>query len=162
MTSELTTYTELLDEMRQAVRDALLGLYGEGLNWKPLPTDVNSIYNLAHHSAWVEDWWIGSFAAQQPFPHQWDNGEDLTGSGDDPADLLFFLDQAADRTNKFFATLTPDLLDAERTRTKNNGMTEALTVRWCIVHTIEHYSEHIGQMRLMRQLWEARAMSNEQ
>ncbi|MBA3944116.1 MAG: DUF664 domain-containing protein [Herpetosiphonaceae bacterium] len=155
MESEITTYTRLLDRMREDVREVLLGLYGAGLNWRPLPTDTNSVYALAQHSAWVEDWWIGSVAARAPFPHNWDNDEDLASSGDDPADLLVFLDQAAVRTAAFFATLDPDELGARRERIRRDGSVDTRSVRYCIVHTIEHYSEHIGQMRLTRQLWEA-------
>lgn len=157
--SEQATYIELLDDMREGVRAVLLGLHGEGLNWQPLPTDTSSIYNTAQHCAWVEDYWIGFIAAEQGFPYQfpyrWDNNEDFNSSGEDPSDLLVLLDHAATRTAAFFAALQPGDLDASRTRTRGDGLQETRTVRWGIIHTIEHYSEHIGQMRLTRQLWEA-------
>jgi hypothetical protein len=29
-------------------------------------------------------------------------------------------------------------------------------VRWCILHVIEHYAQHLGHMQLTRQLWLAK------
>ena len=155
MADEITFYLTWLDQMRQAVRDALLGLDAEGLNWRPLPTETNSAYNLAQHSAWVELWWIGSVTAQRPFPYPWEGDEELEGQGEDAADLLFWLDEAATSSKAVLEALTPDQLSETRPRSRADGSTDMVSVHWAIVHTIEHYSEHIGQMRLTRQLWEA-------
>ena len=155
MTSEIDSYLSWLEAMRQNVRDALLGLDADGLNWKPLPAETNSVYNLAQHSAWVEQWWIGSVLAGQTFPYDWSDDQDLKGQGEDAADLLVWLDEAATVSKATLESLTPSALDELRTRTRADGSEEQLSVRWIIVHTIEHYAEHIGQMRLTRQLWEA-------
>ena len=31
-----------------------------------------------------------------------------------------------------------------------------VSVRWCILHVIEHYAQHLGHMQLTRQLWLAK------
>lgn len=155
MADESTFYLTWLDEMRQAVRDALLGLDAAGLNWRPLPAETNSVYNLAQHCAWVELWWIGSVAGQRPFPYPWEGDEELEGQGDDAADLLFWLDEAATTSKAVLGGMTHADLQDTRTRTRADGSISTVSVHWTVVHTIEHYSEHIGQMRLTRQLWEA-------
>jgi uncharacterized damage-inducible protein DinB len=151
--SETDFYLQQLAELREAVRDVLLGLPKEGLNWKPLPEEANSIYVLAKHSAWVEEWWIGCFLGRQP--ERDDRADDLEGTGEDAADLLFWLDEAATTSKSVIEQLRPEELEEMRTRTRSDGSEEQLSCRWTIVHTIEHYAEHIGQMRLTRQLWEA-------
>ncbi len=155
MTTELTFYLDWLDAMREGVRDALLGLDADGLNWKPLPQETNSIYNLAQHCAWVEQWWIGTVLAGQPFPRPWNGDEDLEGRGDDASDLLFWLDEAATTSRAALLELSPDALLEARAVPRADGSERTVTVHWTIVHTIEHYAEHIGQMRLTRQLWQA-------
>jgi hypothetical protein len=154
MSQEIDFYLTHLDHVRQAVRDVLLGLTADGLNWKPLPAGTNSVYNLAQHVAWVEQWVIGHELGERPFPHDWSQGQDLAGSGEDAADLLFWLDEAATTTGTVLASLERGALDG--THTKDEAGVEVIRpIRWFIVDIIEHYAEHLGQMRLTRQLWEA-------
>ena len=155
MTNEVQVYLSRLEAMRQSVREVLLGLAEEGLNWKPLPTGANSVYNLAQHVAWVEQWQIGHQIAGQPFPYDWSAGQDLLGQGEDAADLLFWLDEATTTTLAILETMTAEEMDADRL-VDDNGSEREVAVRWFVVHTIDHYAEHLGQMRLTRQLWEAR------
>ncbi len=153
--SELATYAAFLDDLRERVRTVLLGLYGEGLNWRPLAA-ANSIYGLAQHAAWVEVYWVSTVVGAQPFPYDWGNNADLAASGEDTAELLTFLDEAAAHTAAALAVLSDSELGAVRQRTRRDGQAQEFTVRWCLIHTIAHYTEHIGQMELTRQLWEAR------
>ena len=154
MTTELAAYIEHLEQLRENVRDVLLGLTAEGLNWTPLAEDTNSLFQLAQHSAWNELWWIGTKLADRPFPYPWEGNEDLEGTGEDAADLLFWLDEAAATTNDVLGNLEATALEEQRMLSSDNGE-EQRGVRWIMVHVIEHYAEHIGQMRLLRQLWEA-------
>jgi hypothetical protein len=154
MKSEIETYLETLSQQRQHVRDVLLGLTAEGLNWKPLSANTNSVYNLAQHVAWVEQWKIGHEAGGRPFPHDWSHGEDLNSEGEDAADLLFWLDEAATTTTDVVGSLQSDTLDVLRTTTED-GVEPNQPLRWFFVQVIEHYAEHLGQMYLTRQLWEA-------
>ena len=151
--SETGLYLQQLKELREAVREVLFGLPAEGLNWTPLPEETNSIYVLAKHSAWVEEWWIGCVLGRQP--ERDDRADDLEGTGEDAADLLFWLDEAATTSKSVIEQLRPEDLEETRTRTRADGSEEQISGRWTIMHTIEHYAEHIGQMRLTRQLWEA-------
>jgi hypothetical protein len=156
MNNEIDFYLEHLSEKRQAVREVLLGLTADGLNWKPLPAGTNSIYNLAQHVAWVEQWQIGHELGGRPFPHDWSQGQDLKGSDEDAADLLFWLDEAATMTASVFADLEPGVLDSIRSVTED-GVERSVPQRWFILEVIGHYAEHLGHMHLTRQLWEAQA-----
>lgn len=153
--NEITLYLGQLAQLRQAVREALLGLAGDALNWRPLPEETNSLYNLAQHCAWVEQWWIGCVLGKQPVPYTWTDNEDLEGQGEDSADLLFWLDEAATTTRAVLETLQPEDLDGLHPVRRPSAPEKHYAGRWTIVHTIEHYAEHMGQMRLTRQLWEA-------
>ncbi len=154
---EIDFYRERLDDLRQKLRDALLGLSADGLNWKPLAEGANSVYNLAQHSAWVEQYWIGFVLGQHPGGRVWEGDEDLEGQGEDAADLLFWLDEAATVSQEVLGELHDEQLDELRSRTRADGRQEQFSGRWIVVHTIEHYAEHLGQMYLTRQLWEAQA-----
>lgn len=153
MTNEVRVYLARLEELRQSVREVLLGLAEDGLNWKPLPEGANSVYNLAQHAAWVEHWQIGHQIAGQPFPYDWSAGQDLLGTGEDAADLLFWLDEAATTATAVLQPMTAEEMDGSRI-IDHNGREREVAVRWFVVHTIDHYAEHLGQMRLTRQLWE--------
>jgi hypothetical protein len=51
-------------------------------------------------------------------------------------------------------SLPPGALDTTRTHTED-GVERIVPLRWFVVDIIQHYAEHLGQMRLTRQLWEA-------
>ena len=152
---ELELYRVLLDDHRTAVRQVLLGLSADGLNWRTLPGETSSIYNLAQYCAWIESWLIGWRAGGRPFPYDWSENQDLRSAGEDAADLLFWLDEAAAASEQVLTRLTGAMLDAPDEPASGQDA-KPRTRRWAIVHAIEHYAEHIGQMRLTRQLWEAR------
>lgn len=154
MEKELTAYIQHLEQLRENIRDVLLGLTAEGLNWVPLAEDTHSLFQLAQHSAWNELWWIGTKLADRPFPYSWEGNEDLEGTGEDAADLLFWLDEAAATTNDVLSHLKATALEEQRMLSSDKGE-EQRSARWIILHVIEHYAEHIGQMRLVRQHWEA-------
>ena len=154
MSDEIDFYVTHLDGLRQAVRDVLLGLTADGLNWKPLSADTNSVFNLAQHVAWVEQWLIGHELGGRSFPNDWSQGQDLSGSGEDAAELLVWLDEAATVTADVLSHLEPGALDETRRRIED-GIERTRSLRWLVVDTIEHYAEHLGQMRLTRQLWQS-------
>jgi len=46
------------------------------------------------------------------------------------------------------SSLTEAQLDENR-----KWQDQMVSVRWCILHVIEHTAQHIGHMQLTRQLW---------
>ncbi|MCC6905099.1 MAG: DUF664 domain-containing protein [Anaerolineae bacterium] len=160
--TELETYVSLLRLRRQEVSAVLRGVSPEGLNWLPVqhasgqPKVSNSLYQLANHCIVTEADWrrhiafrIGALSAEE-LAAQVEHG-DLEVSGDDPAPLLGRILRDGDVTDRLIVSLTHAQLDL----TWLNARGERRGVRWIIGHLIAHYGEHIGQMALTRQLWEA-------
>ena len=53
-------------------------------------------------------------------------------------------------------TSLASLTDADLRDTRQRE-DEPVTVQWCILHVIDHYSRHLGHLELTRQLWETRS-----
>lgn len=127
----INVYLAHLDAARLAVREVLLGLYGPGLNWQPQPT-TPSLFALAHSVLMVEQREIAvALGGREAVALALDN--------DDPSDLLFYLDDAASTTTAVLAALDEHNLEVQER----------------LLTTLEGYHEHLGRMRLTRQLWEA-------
>ncbi len=158
MNTEISWYIERLEQLRDDVRQVLLGLDSDGLNWKPIPDTTNSIYMLAQQCVWVEQAWISQDMTGQPFPNDWLDNENLEGIAEDAADLLFWLDEAATATACALTSLDSAALDEPIVVKRNSDEFQRMP-RAIIVHVIEQYAECLGTMRLMRQLWEAQRMA---
>lgn len=154
MNTEISWYIERLEQLRDDVRQVLLGLDSDGLNWKPIPDTTNSIYMLAQQCVRVEQAWI----SQDMTGYAWLGTEDLEGVAEDAADLLFWLDEAATATACALASLDSAALDKPMVVKRNSDEFQRMP-RSIIVHVIEQYAERLGTMRLMRQLWEAQRMA---
>jgi hypothetical protein len=72
--------------------------------------------------------------------------------GEDIVPLRAMYDAVAGASEEILARLVESDLGVLR-----GEPPDAHSVRWCILHVIEHYNEHLGQMRLTRQLWENRS-----
>jgi uncharacterized damage-inducible protein DinB len=127
---------------------ALEGLNADALNWHPLPEETNSLYALAFHSLGAERRWLHEIVGQRQIER--DREAEFRARGDDLAALRALYDAVPRASEEILARLVESDLDAVRPEPKPHA------VRWCILHVIEHYHEHLGQMRLTRQLWENR------
>ncbi|MCI0475497.1 MAG: DinB family protein, partial [Anaerolineales bacterium] len=116
--------------------------------WHPLPEETNSLYALAFHSLGAERRWIHEVVGQRQIER--DRAAEFRARGDDVPSLRALFDAVTRDSEEILARLVEADLDAVRPEPKPHA------VRWCILHIIEHYNEHLGQMRLTRQLWENR------
>ncbi len=148
MLSEVATYLEILRERRAEMMHTLEGLSADALNWRPLPEETNSLYALAAHSLGAERRWIHEIVGQRKIER--DREAEFRARGDDVPVLRALFDAVTRESEEILARLVEADLDAVRPEPKPH------TVRWCILRIIEHYNEHLGQMRLTRQLWENR------
>jgi uncharacterized damage-inducible protein DinB len=151
MLSEIHVYLERLRDLRAQVLRTLDGLDADALNWQPLPNETNSLFVLATHCIGSERGWFGSVLGGAP-PTR-DRAAEFRARGEDLAALRAAYAESARFTWEILAPLTAGDLDATRQH-DHYGM---VTVRWIILHVIEHYSEHLGQAQLTRQLWENRS-----
>lgn len=149
MLPEVQFYVERLREARAKVLKALDGLTADALNWHPLPDETNSLYALAVHSLGAERHWVHEVVGLRKVER--DRAAEFRARGEEVAALQAPYDAAARESEEILARLVE--LDMAALR---GEPPDAHAVRWCILHVIEHYSEHLGQMHLTRQLWENR------
>ena len=142
-------YERLLRHRRAEVLKILEGLNAEALNWHPLSDETNSIYALAVHSLGAERSWIHERTGGRIIER--DRSAEFRAEGDDVAVLRAQYETVARETKEILERLTEPEMDVLRDDGKGT-----FTFRFCILHIIDHYAEHVGQMALTRQLWENR------
>lgn len=150
MALEAQEYMERLREARAEIFKTLDGLSADALNWHPLPDETNSLFALATHCLGAERRWVHQEVGQQKIER--DRAAEFRARGEAGAALHAAYDAVARASEAILARLVETEMSALRGDAPN-----AHAVRWCILHVIEHYNEHLGQMRLTRQLWENRA-----
>lgn len=80
-----------------------------------------------------------------------DQGADeFTAANHDPANLRARATETLATVNVILDSLTATDLEAERQHPRRPE--RQLTTRWCVVHAIDHLSQHIGHAQLTRQL----------
>ncbi len=150
MTKEIEGYLALLEDLRGQVKKGLEGLDREALDWRPLPEkgdlSTNSLGAIATHLAGSETYWMKEVIAGQPI-HR-DREAEFTAKGTGVTELQAKLDEAARATKEALTSLPPSQLDEER-----KFRDRKVTVRWGILHVIEHTATHLGHIQLTRQLW---------
>jgi len=67
------------------------------------------------------------------------------------AELQAQIGAAGKMTMEILSALTEKQLEESR-----KWRERSVSLRWCILHAIEHYALHLGHMQLTRQLWLAK------
>lgn len=149
--SELENYGQRIENLRGQIRELLTGLPAEALNWRP--TDAvedhatNSIAVLATHVAGAEHFWIAEVIGRQP-PTRNREAEFVTEANDFAA-LQQLLDKTGQETNEILSGLSEPDLSATRVARE-----QTVSVRWALVHVIDHTALHLGHIQLTYQLWQ--------
>jgi uncharacterized damage-inducible protein DinB len=145
------TVRRTLAEMRQTVAE----FPPKGLNWKPAGEDTNSVAVLATHSLHSTRSWLCT-ALGETLPDR-DRDSEFRVNADDQAALLDLFDRmSSDCIGLFERERTADWGAIRSTHTRPDA-SDAVQVpaAWALLHAIEHLREHLGQMQLTRQLWDA-------
>jgi len=117
----------------------------QGLNWKPIP-GINSIYVLISHIAGSRNFWINQVIGGDDI-HR-DRDAEFKTWGQDRQPLLRKLQEVTTQCLMTLERLAPDESNSIR-RVRDREY----SVRWCMLHAIEHSGYHIGQIKLLeRQL----------
>jgi hypothetical protein len=152
MNKEIEGYLAILEDLRGQVKKGLEGLDQEGLDWRPIPgkgdLSTNSLGGIATHLAGSETYLMKEIIAGQPI-HR-DREAEFVAKGAGASELQARLDGAAQATKVVLSSLPPSRLDEERKLRDRK-----VTVRWVILHVIEHAATHLGHIQLTRQLWES-------
>jgi uncharacterized damage-inducible protein DinB len=101
------------------------------------------------HLAGSEAFWIKEIIGRQSI-HR-DRDAEFVAKGLGFSELAAKMEAGAKDTPSILSSLTSSQL--EETRKFRDRI---VTVRWAILHVIEHWAMHIGHMQLTRQLWLAK------
>ncbi len=145
MLPEGQLYVERPRAVRADILKTLNGLNADALNWHPLPNGTNSLNALAAHLLGAERYWLHKQIEQHKVER--DRDAEFNACGENGAALRPIYERVERESDAILERLVESDMDILR---------EGRTVRWCILHVIEHYNEHLGQVRLTRQLWENR------
>jgi len=150
MNSEITSYLELIEELRGQVGRIVADLPAEALNWRPVAGEgdhaTNSLAVLAAHVAGSEHFWIYEVVGQGPATR--DRPAEFVTVAGEAAELVARLAKTGEETRQTVGALTAGSLDENRSLEEHT-----FSVRWCILHVIEHTALHLGHMQLTYQLW---------
>lgn len=138
----LLTLQELHDEILGQVED----LTAEALDWTPA-SDINSINVLVTHMVGSQRYWIGEVVAGDP-AHR-DREAEFKVHGLDQDTLVQRLNDSLAYVRSAIDGLTLDDLASVRDLSRGER-----SVAWVLGHVLQHTALHVGQIQLMRQLWE--------
>jgi uncharacterized damage-inducible protein DinB len=151
MASELESYQQVIDDLREEVCELIAGLPAEALNWRPLEGveehATNSLAVLAAHVAVWEHFWMGEVVGGR-LPTL-DRGAEFVMQVQDASTLVQLLEASGAETRAVLGDLTASELEGVR-----QVRDKTVAVRWCILHVIDHTALHIGHMQLTYQLWQ--------
>ncbi len=143
-------FFDRLQELHVGIEHAIEGLPKAALDWVPGP-GINSLCVLAVHVAGAERYWIGDVVAGEPSGR--DRDAEFLSKDLEEATLKTRLAEVLAHSRGVLEGLA--LQDLERSCiSPRDG--RRFTVAWALAHTLEHTAIHLGQMRLMRRLWEQR------
>jgi uncharacterized damage-inducible protein DinB len=141
-------HLDRLTEMHTQAVHILETVPQEALDWSP-GGDIPTLAILAAHIAGSVEYWIADVAGQVD-THR-DRDAEFAVQGQSAAALKARLDAGFGASRRTMEALTLD--DLAATRPANRGRT--VTVAWAILHALEHVSVHVGNMEIIRSLWES-------
>ena len=147
---ELDNYLQRIEDLRRQVSELIADLPADALNWCPIENveefATNSLAVLAAHIAGAEHFWIGEIVGGRS-PTR-DRDAEFVTQATAAAELVRLLEEIGTETREVFSGLGAADLDGVR---EARGRT--VSVRWCILHVIDHTALHLGHMQLTYQLW---------
>jgi uncharacterized damage-inducible protein DinB len=150
MIKEIQGYLTTLRELQDQVKNLLEGLPQEALDWRPIQEEgelaTNSLAAIITHLAGSETFFMKEIIGRKPI--QRDREAEFVTRGVNASALKEKMDAAAKSAEEVLSPLTDGQLGEER-----KLRDRMVTVRWAILHVIEHTGQHLGHMQLTRQLW---------
>lgn len=153
MTNELTLYLNQLKLCFERFGEVLDGLTEAQLNWKPPAPGTNSIFVIATHMLGNAHGWVLGICCGQPIDR--DREAEFRASGPNAAPLIARAHELSGQIERALAELGPASLDdlrEPRQRLWGAGTAEPVTGRQALMHAIDHFSIHTGQIQITRDL----------
>lgn len=149
MSAETDTYIKVLDALRQDVAETIDDMDAKALDWAPPAADTNSAAALAAHIAGAESFWIHQVVGGIDIGR--DRDAEFATRGSSSADLQALLRKTGETTREVLGG-DPDL---DKVVVPRPGEPPS-SLRYSVVHMIEHMGQHLGHLALTKQLREAR------
>lgn len=150
MLPEVQHYLERIDDLRSQIADLIRDLSAEALNWRPVEREddhvTNSLAVMATHVAGAEHFWLHEVIGREP-PTR-DREAEFVTTAVTAAPLLEMLAENGRKSRAVLEKLTAEELAGSR---QVRG--REVTVRWGILHVIDHTALHLGHMQMTYQLW---------
>lgn len=153
MLAEVQSYLDHMTHLRRQVGEIIANLSIEALNWQPIEGIddhvTNSLAVLAAHVAGAEHFWITEVVGGRPATRN--RPSEFVTKTEDGKELLEKLTAVSDETHRVLSSLTDQTINEMR---EING--RSVSVRWCILHIIDHTALHLGHMQMTYQLWKTK------
>jgi uncharacterized damage-inducible protein DinB len=154
MIKEIQGYLTTLNELQDQIKSLLEGLPQDALDWRPIQgageLATNSLAAVVTHLAGSETYFMKEIIGRQPI--QRDREAEFVTRGVNVSALRTRLEAAAKSAEEVLSPMTEGQLEEGR-----KFRDRQVTVRWSILHVIEHTAQHVGHMQLTRQLWLAKS-----
>lgn len=134
------------------LRAAVQGMGREGLSWRPEAPDTNSASVLvAHAMGSARDWVCIALGAPRP---ERSRAAEFLSSFASEEEALALIDELRQDTLRVFDEA--GAVDwSEVVSTVQQPGNPVTTRAYCLLHALEHLREHVAQLQLTRQLWDA-------
>ena len=149
MSAETDTYIQVLDALRQEIAETIDGMNAGALDWVPPAADTNSVAALVAHTAGAESFWIHQVVGGIDVGR--DRDAEFATTGRSSADLQALLRKTGETTREVLNG-DPDL---DKVVVARPGEPPS-SLRYSVIHMIEHMGQHLGHLGLTKQLYEAR------
>ncbi len=154
MLKEAEGCSQILKGLRGEIKKTMEGLPQEALDWQPIQGDgdlaTNSMTAMVMHLVGSETFWFVQVIGGRDIKR--DRDAEFKARGVGLAELQARLDKAGRNAEEVLAGLKAEQMDEIR-----EFRDRRVTVRWAILHVLEHYATHLGHIQLTRQLWMARS-----
>ena len=156
---ELAFYLGGLEELRNRLRQVTADLTVDKLTVRAFPS-AHQIGNLILHIGEAEAGWIWQIIAgkdlseeEKKFVHWNDTTErDFAEKDYTAAACLEIIDKISRKSREFLIGLTDADLDKSFYYTRVDGKKVEVTLRWVLVHLLDHEAVHRGQISMLKRL----------
>ncbi|MDX1522181.1 MAG: DUF664 domain-containing protein [Anaerolineae bacterium] len=150
MLSELENYLLRIEDLRGQISSLIADLPAKALNWRPTEAGddhiTNSLAAMTTHVAGAEHFWIGEVIGG--LARTRDREAEFVVEVTDAAGLQQRLVEVGKQTRRVCAGLSDSDLGDTRQRDDRT-----ITVRWGMLHVVDHTALHLGHMQITYQLW---------
>ena len=148
-----TDFIDCLDSIHGKIKWLIASLPQQALDWSLQPGS-GSLCMLVSHIAGAERYWVGEvIGREQPIRRP---GSIYRVTGLDSRELCQRLDNSLSCCRKVLENYQPADLEEKRISPSDG---REITVRWALVHVMEHTISHQGDIAFMRQLCAKRLYS---